>query len=193
MWNGSMLNHFKIFIPKFLLIGGLIGIALIERLWFDLGPNVELITVVTFIAAFYLGKKAAIIIPLVTLAISDAFIGNTSIALFTWSAYIVIGLISYFISKSSKSTFTRILIATGGGAGACVWFYLWTNFGVWLLDSLGMYSKDLSGLIASYIAGIPFLRNQLVSNLIIVPTVFSVIELIRNWKYVPIRSLQREL
>jgi len=35
-----------------------------------------------------------------------------------------------------------------------------------------MYSKDLNGLLNSYFNAIPFLKNQLLGNLIFVPLIF---------------------
>lgn len=154
----------------------LIAIALVERLWWDLGPNVELVTLMTFLAAFYLGRRAAVIVPLVTLAISDIVLGNTSISIFTWSAYLMIGLGAYVIKKFNTTFSVKIVSATVGGILAGFWFYLWTNFGVWLLDSWGMYNNDIGGLSASYISGLPFLKNQLIGNLIIIPLGFMLTE-----------------
>lgn len=158
--------------------------ALIERLWFDLGPNVELITLVTFIAGFYLGKKFSLMIPLLVLAISDIFLGNTNIMLFTWSAYLLIGIISQIgqIRVIRQSSIRRIFMATGGGVVASLWFYLWTNFGVWFLDSWGMYPGTFTGLINCYLNGLPFLKNQLLGNLIFIPAGFLAIELWLSWQ-----------
>lgn len=167
----------------------LISLALIERLWLDLGPNVELITLTTFIAGFYLNKKTAVLIPLLVLAISDIFLGNTNIMLFTWSGYLVIGLISLIGQIRFKNPIKKIALATCGGVTASLWFYIWTNFGVWFLDSWNMYPKTLKGLNACYINGIPFLRNQLFSNLFIIPLAFTLIEFgfwfvkSRNYKF----------
>lgn len=171
-----MQKHFSV---KHFFVLGLIVLALGERLWFDLGPNVELVTLATFLAAFYIGKKAALIVPLVTLAISDIFLGNTSIMLFTWSAYGVIALGAVFIRRLPKRLWTRISVATGGGVVASLWFYVWTNFGVWLLDSWGMYPKTFVGLIVCYINGLPFLRNQLGGNLLLIPLGFGMVEILK--------------
>jgi hypothetical protein len=127
--------------------------------------------------------------------------------LFTWSAYVVIGVGTMFLrsfchsesktknllfgrslpaqagftlfrmtEKAFRMTFKKIFFATGGGVVASIWFYLWTNFGVWFLDSFGMYPKTFNGLVTCYINGIPFFKNQLFSNLIIIPLVFGMIE-----------------
>lgn len=170
-----MKSHSENFKKIFILLT-LISVALVERLWFDLGDNVELVTLAALVASFYLGKKQSFIVTLTILAISDIFLGNTSIALFTWTGYAAIVFGASFIKSFAQTPFKKIIAATGAGIIASVWFYLWTNFGVWFLDSWGMYANDITGLTASYINGLPFLRNQLVGNFIIIPLVFLVIE-----------------
>ncbi len=191
-------------IKRYLLIIGLIIFAVTIRLLRAI-PNVEVVTLVTFLAAFYLGKKEAVIVALSSMAISDVIIGNTNISLFTWSAYGMIaigaGLISHLersersrrikvirsgsfsASRRIRMTANKTFLATLGGLVATFWFYLWTNFGVWFLDSWGMYPKTLNGLILCYVNGLPFLRNQLVGNLIIVPVGFFIIEIIIRLNY----------
>ena len=71
-----------------------------------------------------------------------------------------------------------MIIGTGLGIIASLWFYLWTNFGVWALDSFGMYPKTLLGLIDAYILGLPFFKNNLIGNLLFVPISLTIVELI---------------
>jgi len=49
-----------------------------------------------------------------------------------------------------------------------LFFYLWTNFGWWL--TFGMYEMTVGGLMQCYIAALPFLKNQIFSVLIFVPS-----------------------
>jgi hypothetical protein len=49
-------------------------------------------------------------------------------------------------------------------------FYLITNFGAWLHHD--MYPQNASGLLQAYLAGLPFLRNTLIANLIFSYLVF---------------------
>lgn len=53
-------------------------------------------------------------------------------------------------------------------AGPLVYFLL-SNFQVWMYDT-GLYARDMSGLMDCYIAGLPFLKNSLLSTLIFVPS-----------------------
>ncbi len=168
------IKNFKLVLVTVLLV----SLAIIERLWLDLGPNVELTTLVTFLAAFYLNCQAALIVGVLSLAISDIFLGNTNIAIFTWSAYGGIAIGAFILKRISYGR-QEIFWATAGGVMASLWFYVWTNFGVWLLDEFNMYPDTLNGLIQSYINGLPFFKFQLTGNLLIVPLGFGLIEFIK--------------
>jgi hypothetical protein len=96
--------------------------------------------------------------------LSDLYFGNVSVHFFTWSAFILIGIFGIFFKRNSKHYFLKI---SGGGIISVLLFYLWTNFGWWLVS--GMYPMNFQGLIQSYIAGFPFLKNQLASVLIFTP------------------------
>lgn len=69
---------------------------------------------------------------------------------------------------------------------ASLFFYFYTNFGVWFLDAFGMYPKTLTGLIECYVMGLPFLRLNLLGNLLFIPSTFILSELlcgmIFRWK-----------
>jgi len=142
----------------------------------DLGvpPNFELVTPVSFLSVFFLRTRYTAFIPLLITIISDAFLGNTTVALFTWSAWIIIGT---FFSRFQGRSHHLESISIGKGAaisslwvsGSTLFFYLWTNAGVWVLHRGTFYSAGLDGLIASYIAGLPFLRNQLLGNIAVTP------------------------
>lgn len=152
-------------------------LALIERVWFDLGPNVELITLASVIAAFYLKRDFALGVTLALLIVSDLMIGNSNIFLFTWSGFLIpILFANYFKKLKINSVFSGLL----AGVSSNLFFYTWTNFGVWAMDSWGMYPKTLLGLIQSYINGIPFLKYQLTSTLFFVPLGFLIYELLFN-------------
>jgi hypothetical protein len=111
------------------------------------------------------------------MAATDLIIGNTSIFIFTWSGLLLpIFLISALRIRNlpgrQAGSKLEIIKATGLGVISNLFFFIWTNFGVWLLDSWGMYAKNLPGLIHCYINGLPFLRLQLASTLLFVPIGF---------------------
>ena len=162
---------------RVLLAFVLIVLGILGRTVFQIGENIEFVTSASLLAASFLGLRWAVIVPLVIMAVSDFIIGNTLIFLFTWSAYLLTGLLGFFFLTKKSGIINHVLKATGTGVISSIIFYLWTNFGVWALDSFGMYPDDLSGLIQSYIMGIPFFKANLYGNLIFVPLSFFIFHL----------------
>ena len=62
----------------------------------------------------------------------------------------------------------RIAVAT---VGASVLFFLLTNLGAWITS--GLYPMTFDGLMQAYIAGIPFLQNSLLGNLVFTALLFG--------------------
>lgn len=151
--------------------------AFIERVWFDLGPNIELITLATILSAYYLDRKTTLLLTLGTVAGSDILIGNSNIFLFTWSG-LILPIFAINIFKNLK--INNIFSGTLAGVSSNIFFFFWTNFGVWALDSWGMYPNTALGLISSFVNGLPFLKYQLTSTLFFVPIGFLLYEVMFN-------------
>lgn len=144
-------------------------------------PNIETIMVVSLIAGSVLGGVWTIAVGLIAVGISDIAIGNTSILLYTWSAWAGMGVLGWVLRNREKKVLRHSLELTGMGLVGTLLFFVWTNFGVWHIG--GLYPHTLEGLTASYVMALPFLRMHLVSTLLVVPTV-SVVAL-TVWKYAP--------
>lgn len=161
----------------------LVMLALGERLWFDMGPNIELVTTAVVVAAMYSGVKAAVGVGFLIMFLSDLILGNSNIFWFTWSAFlieaVVMGKVFMSIKKhKSINGIKRLGWGSAAGVGGSVFFYVWTNFGVWFLDNWAMYSRDFQGLLNCYINGLPFLKNSLKSSIVLVPFVLTGIEIV---------------
>ncbi|MBU0708432.1 hypothetical protein KJ596_01620 [Patescibacteria group bacterium] len=156
--------------------------VLLNRL--HLAINVELVTLSTLLAAVYLGKAWGVLVPLTSMMLSDRIIGNSNIYLFTWSAYAIIGLLSLthkeltrYISQFSNipALVNKLLAIISLGVFSSLFFYIWTNFGVWYQ---GWYEPTFKGLIKCYLMGLPFLKYNLIGNLVLVTFVFGLAELV---------------
>ncbi|PIR02785.1 MAG: hypothetical protein CO144_00915 [Candidatus Nealsonbacteria bacterium CG_4_9_14_3_um_filter_35_11] len=128
-------------------------------------PNFEAVTALSLLSGSFFGGIYTAIIPLSIIFVSDFHFGNTSIYFFTWSAFILIGILGTLIKANSSYYIFKI---TGMGFLSTLFFYLWTNFGWWL--TFGMYEMTVGGLMQCYIAALPFLKNQIFSVLIFVPS-----------------------
>ncbi|MFD6179458.1 MULTISPECIES: DUF6580 family putative transport protein [unclassified Isoptericola] len=145
----------------------------------DLGapPNLELSTAAAFAAAGLLRHRVAVLAPLAVVALSDVLLGNSSVLVFTWSAWAVIGVGAWWAGRT-RGTTGRLVAALGLGVGGSLFFYLWTNAGVWWLGRGTFYPAGLDGLLASYVAGLPFLRPMLLGNLVLVPLAAGLVALV---------------
>ena len=139
---------------------------------FRLGPNIEFVTGAMILATIFLGRKYSIFLVLAVMISTDLILGNSHIFLFTWTGFLIPAL----VLKLKKP-----LMGILAGLGSNAFVFLWTNFGVWALDSWGMYEKNLGGLISCYINGLPFLKNQIVSTLVVIPVGFIVIKVITKY------------
>ncbi len=139
-----------------------------------------------FGAAYFTRKWIAIILPLASLWLSDVVINNTLYAqyykeftFFYDGFYWIYGTIAlttflgfYMLKKVSvKNVLASSILAS-------ILFFLITNFGCW--PSNPMYSQDFKGLIACYIAGIPFFGGTLAGNIFYSIVLFGGFELAKS-------------
>lgn len=162
------------------LVAGAIGWRLVRQ---ELGlpANLELVTVTSFAAMTLLGRRAAWVVPIVIVMLSDLALGNTAILAFTWTAWAVVGIGALAVRRPATGR-RRYAGAIAFGAGASIWFYLWTNFGVWLLGRGTWYPAGWDGLLASYVAGLPFLRPMLLGNLVLLPLAVAGVAAVERWE-----------
>jgi len=133
-----------------------------------IAPNLEIVTATTVLAAIILGWRGAIVVPLISMVVSDLIIGNSSIYIYTWSSFALIGACALVLRKLNKKPGWQILSSAGFAIVSSFLFFVVTNFGVW---AQGWYPGTLNGLIQSYTMAIPFYKTMLVGNLVLVPSV----------------------
>ncbi len=110
--------------------------------------------------------------PIVALLISDAFIG-----FYTWEVMVAVYVsfaVSFGIGLLVHRHYKLSTIAAASVAGSII-FYLATNAAVWAFTP--MYTKNLTGLLESYILALPFFRNSLVGDLLYTGVLFGAYEL----------------
>ena len=165
------MNHEKENTLKFVLV--LILVAAFSRII----PHPHNFTPVGGIAVFgsyFLGRKIwAFLVPLFSLWLSDLFINNIIYPIqypqyyegFTlFGSFWVYGsfLLMIPITWGLLSTFTLPRLAFTGFTTASL-FFLITNFGSWLNNPI--YPQNFSGLLTSYVAGLPFFQNTLLGDI----------------------------
>lgn len=143
-------------------------------------PNFSPLGAIALFGAAYFPKKwQAFFVPLTATWLSDLFINNVLYARyypsFTWfydgwywqyGSYALITLAGFFIFK--KINAPRVLL---GAVSSSALFFLLSNFGCWPGSSY--YSQDLSGLLACYAAGLPFLKGTVMGDLFYCTVLFG--------------------
>ena len=102
-------------------------------------------------------RRLAFLFPLVALFVGDIFVGFYKIMPIIYASFLISVAIGLWLR--GRRTVARISLATLLGA---IQFFLVSNFAVW--QFLSGYPHTASGLIACYIAGIPFFWNTLAGD-----------------------------
>ncbi|MEI7689413.1 MAG: DUF6580 family putative transport protein [Candidatus Saccharibacteria bacterium] len=169
----------KTLMTKIAIAIGLVAVAVGWRIVnheFYFAPNLEFVTVAAVMAAIVLGARWAIIVPLASMIVSDLIIGNSSIFMFTWGAFAVIGASAILLKKLNNRPGKQIAASAGFAIISSLTFFVITNFGVW---AQGWYPATLAGLQTCFTLAIPFYRTMIIGNLIIIPAAVAAYQLVR--------------
>ena len=113
-------------------------------------------------------------IPLAALAASDLYLNRVVYGMafnadqiITWGYYAAVILLGAYVIKGWSP------VRIGASAlGASVGFFVVSNFAVWLAGTL--YPMTASGMATCFVAGLPFYRNQLMSDILFTAVFFGV-------------------
>lgn len=137
-------------------IFAIILLAIVARL-VPHAPNFAPIGGLALFSGANFRNKIALLIPLTAMFVSDIFLGFHKTVPFVYASFIMIALIGGLIKNNKWQSLALASLTSS------VLFFLITNFGVWATGS--MYTKNLNGLLQSYIMGLPFFRNTIISDL----------------------------
>jgi hypothetical protein len=119
-----------------------------------------------FSGAILKDRRLAFLFPLLALFAGDVFIGFHKLIPIVYASFLINVAIGLWLRD--RRSVTRISLATFLGA---IQFFLVTNFAVW--QFLGGYPRTLSGLLACYIAGIPYFWNTLAGDAVYAVLLFG--------------------
>jgi len=111
-----------------------------------------------FGGAQFADKRAAFLLPLLAMLCSDLVIGFYVHMEWVYGSFTLITCIGLWL-RSHRTT--RGI--AGASLTASTLFFLITNFGVWA-NGTTTYARDLSGLMACYVAAIPFFGNTFMGD-----------------------------
>jgi hypothetical protein len=119
-----------------------------------------------FSGAILKDRRLAFLFPLLALFAGDIFIGFHKLIPIVYASFLINVAIGLWLRD--RRTVTRISLATLLGA---IQFFLVTNFAVW--QFLGGYPHTAGGLMACYIAGVPFFWNTVAGDAVYAVLLFG--------------------
>ena len=165
---------------------------MLASVWVVLGvvgriiPHPANVTPMTSIALFggaKLSRGKALLISLAAMLMSDILLGKLEghaafglWSIFTYSGFAAIVLAGGFLKNPTSGRTLGFLVS------ASLAFWVWTNFGTWLVE--GLYPHTAAGLAECYAMAVPFLRNALLGDLVWGLALFL------SFSYVEKRTLQ---
>src|SRR3972149_5332484 len=130
-------------------------------------PNFTAVgAIALFGGAYFSEKKFAFLVPMFAMLLSDLIIGFHNGMFSVYLSFILIVGIGIVLSQTIK--FINVITAS---LLASVLFFVLTNFQMWIQSPL--YAKNISGLIACYIAAIPFFHYTVLGDLFFVGALFG--------------------
>lgn len=155
---------------RFLIL--LVGLAAVSRLLPHPLNFTSIGAMGLFGAAFFDKKWMGLVVPFLSLFLTDLFVNNViygsfygHFVWFTTSAWtIYLGFAAYFliglVAFSERVSAKNVVVSAALGS---VIFFLLTNFGAWQTSPI--YSQTPAGLMTAYVAGLPYFANTLAGDL----------------------------
>lgn len=128
-----------------------------------------------FGGACFADRRTAFLVPLLAMFLSDLAIGGLSGSLsvglhrlipVVYGSFALIVCLGFWLRGRRKP-----LPIAGATLAGSVLFFVVTNFGVWALGS--WYPKTWEGLVACYVAAIPFFYNTLLGDAVYATVLFG--------------------
>jgi hypothetical protein len=165
------------FTPRFwlalaLVIGG-VALRVVPHPW-NFAP---IGAIALFAGARFERRSVALLTPLITM-----FAGDTLLEIFTGHGYHSLMPVIYatyaliaILGMVLRDRRTSFYVIGGCVLASATIFYLVTNFANWMISPL--YPKTAAGLIACYVAGIPYFGNTLASDALFSGVLFGLFAL----------------
>ncbi len=131
-------------------------------------PNFSPIAAMALFSGAYLPRRAlAFVAPFAALLLSDALLGGFYAGMeFVYLSFALTVLIGWAIARHKSP-----LIVGGAAIASSLMFFVLTNLGMWLFS--GFYPRTMDGLVACYVAAVPFFQNTLAGDLFFTALLFG--------------------
>lgn len=158
------------------VFGALIRVLSHESNFAFLPPNFSPIAAMALFVGVHLSGRQAYGVPIIALLVSDAIIGF-------YDSFVMASVYgSFLLTVVIGRWFGRHRTLFNGAASVVVastLFYLITNFAVWAAPA-SFYPHTFEGLMASYVAGLPFFRYTLAGDAFFTAMLFLTFEVARS-------------
>jgi hypothetical protein len=133
-----------------------------------------------FGGAYFQRKWAAFVVPLAALALSDVILQLTIYRGYppTYFKYVCFAAtvpLGFLLQGHTRAVPVLSMAVT-----STLLFFLLSNFGVWLGGDGVRYPLTPAGLVACYVAAVPFAMNSLYGNLLFSGILFGGVELLKQ-------------
>jgi uncharacterized protein DUF6580 len=130
-------------------------------------PNFSPIDAMALFSGAYLGRRwLAFGAPIAALLFSDVVLGFYP---GFWIQYVAVALV-VLLGSVTLNRISPVRVGSTAVASS-VLFFLVSNFGVWAIGS--MYPMSAAGLVACYVAAIPFFQNTIAGDLFYAAVLFG--------------------
>lgn len=161
---------------RFLIIAGMITLAVLSRLLPHPDNFSPLAAVALFGATYFSDKKWAFIVPVVAMIISDAVIGFHALSLVVYGCFAATALLGVGLLPNRVSP----LRVAGAALLGTMLFFVVTNFAVWAFDPYQMYAHDAAGLTLCFVNALPFLAKSLLGDMFYTGLLFGSFALLQE-------------
>jgi hypothetical protein len=148
-----------------------IAIAILTRFM----PHPWMFTPVTGSLLFFgsKGSRRQWWIPLVLFAVSDVLLTKLVYHyVLTWDQLVIFAWYGGILWLGTRLSGEKILPIIGAALAGSISFFLVTNFTSWMVGTLP-YPRNLSGILMSYDAGLPFFRHAVEGDLMFTLAMFA--------------------
>lgn len=139
----------------------LVLLAILSR-WLPHPPNFSPVMAIALFAGARFGSaRLGVVIAVMAMFMSDLYLGFHSTMPFVYVSLVIAALLGWDQLRPARFAWGRL---AGMSSVAAIIFFVVTNLGVWMTQDL--YPKNGAGLVACYVAGIPFFPATWASSLI---------------------------
>ena len=158
-------------------------IAAVVTRWLPHPHNVSpIMALALFSGVVCSNKKIALLVPVLAMIVSDLILGFHSTMWAVYGSFMLVAYMGYRAEKSKSGDRLKLSSLIGLGLGGSLLFFVVTNFAVWF-QQIGMYPKTWEGLVACFMAAVPFFKNSLGGNALYMFTLFGL------WSFVKEKNI----